>query len=186
MNGKTVTYTYQSGGKYTELDTPVNLIENGTLSVNTTAVSGMQLCSGNLPYGTTVVTVTNNDTTYSVTLKKRRVLTNVAISSDENSDSSLVTDQRLVVISSANPSINMITYKAGKNDYEVSSITGTDNPMSFRCFVDSEATVNWTVKQTKTFTAQTTTSEKTVTDYDRKNNDSHGTDRERTRNSGRN
>ena len=164
VNGKTVTYTYQSGGKYTELDTPVNLIENGTLSVNTTAVSGMQLCSGNLPYGTTVVTVTNNDTTYSVTLKKRRVLTNVAISSDENSDSSLVTDQGLVVISSANPSINMITYKAGKNDYEVPSITGTDNPMSFRCFVDSEATVNWAVKQIKTFTAQTTTSEKTVTD----------------------
>ena len=175
VNGETVTYTYQTGGNYQDCD-EVDLIADGTMVISCPVDGqGIEICSGDLPYGTTVVTVTAvstadpessaNANTYTVTLKKKHITTSTNIISDDNSNISLVTDSGLVVISAQEPNVNQISFRADTLNYSVDGITGLDNDMGFRCFLaDSEATITWNITQTKTFTAQTTTSEKTVTD----------------------
>ena len=169
-----VTYTYQSGGSFVDLASPVDLISSGIVGESESSTSQKSIYTGNLPYGTTVVTVRaastedeDSATTYTVTLKKKQVVTNVNIvsSDDENSNISLVTDAGLVVISAQEPDINQISFSSSKNDYQLSGITAADNDMGFRLFLaDTEAKVSWDLTQVKTFTAVTETTE--TTSYD--------------------
>lgn len=171
-----ITYTYQSGGSFADLASPVDLIADGTMYESDSSTTKKNIYTGNLPYGTTIVTVTasstgdaDSATTYTITLKKKQTVTNVNIvsSDDENSNISLVTDAGLVVISAQEPDINQITFSSSKNDYEVSGITAADNDMGFRLFLaDTEANVSWAVTQVKSFTAVTETTEKTTYDSD--------------------
>ncbi len=175
VDGEAVTYTYQTGGTFTDCD-EVDLLANGTLAVSCpVSGQGIELCAGDLPYGTTVVTVTvdstadpesaGNENTYTVTLKKKQVTTSANIVSDDNTNISLVTDSGLVVISAQEPNVNQISFSADTLDYSVDGITSADNDMDFRCFLaDTDATVTWSVVQTKTFTAVTETTTEEVTD----------------------
>ncbi|MCR5725035.1 MAG: cadherin-like beta sandwich domain-containing protein [Treponema sp.] len=168
----TVTYTYQTGGTYTDLDEQVDLLDSGTLALSEDGTAS--ICTGNLPYGTTVVTVTSASdadsgaaSTYTITLKKKQVVTNVNIvsSDEENSNISLITDRGLVVLSAQNPDVNQISFSADSNDYTVTGITGADNDMGFRCFLaDTDASITWSIVQTKAFSAIVEETETTETD----------------------
>ncbi len=164
-----VTYTIQKSGKFEELSTKTDLIAEKILAVSTEGE--INLCTGNLPYGITVVSVKasstaeKTSTTYTITLKKKRIATQINIvSGDENL--STVTESGLVALSAKDDySINHIAYKAAVKDYTL-NVTQKDNGtngMKFRCYpADSEANLTWSVIQTKEFTPVYTS--KTETD----------------------
>ncbi len=169
-----VTYTLQTGD-FTDLSTPVNLISGETLTIS--KLDDGSMCAGNLPYGTTKVTVTaastadsNSATTYTITFKKKRVATNLDIQTASGETISTVTNRGLVVLSAADSyATNRIGYTgisyATNKIFALTQITAADNGedgMKFRCYLaDSDASIKWTAYQTKTFTAVTTTKEET-------------------------
>src|SRR5574344_592986 len=132
------------------------------------------IIESNLPYGVTVVTavVTADDgeynTTYTITLTKKYTLT---IAGQE--DSNNVTTSGLVVIKQTMPSTNQIQFDPLTYSYTIGdpdkvtvkatddttgNLTGKDDPVSLKCYIpDSDATITWTAKQTKTFTPNYTT-----------------------------
>jgi hypothetical protein len=132
------------------------------------------IIESDLPYGVTVVTavVTADDgeysTTYTITLTKKYTLT---IAGQE--DSNNVTTSGLVVIKQTMPSTNQIQFDPLTYSYTIGdpdkvtvkatddttgNLTGKDDPVSLKCYIpDSDATITWTAKQTKTFTPNYTT-----------------------------
>ena len=170
-----VTYTLTSGEFVDITGSQPNLIENGTLTTSTLTDGSM--CAGNLPYGTTVVTVTatstadyNSSTTYKITLKKQRAAANIDIESASGGTVNTVTNRGLVVLSAKDDyQFNHIPFTlfSSNSDKTYSlTVTAADNGnegMKFRCYLaDTDANLTWTTTQTKTFTA--IQSEKTVTD----------------------
>ncbi|MBB5219974.1 hypothetical protein HNP77_002363 [Treponema rectale] len=170
-----VTYTIQTAGEFKDLEQNTDLIEAGSLEVTETegSSSGCTVLLGDLPYGTTVVTVTatslddeDSSTTYTVTLMKKRVSTKINIISSGSENLSTVTDNGLVVLSAEDDySLNHISFDPDVTEYPLTvdaSDNGTDG-MKFRCYLaDTDADLTWTVIQTKEF--ETVTSETTVTD----------------------
>ncbi|MCR4631960.1 MAG: cadherin-like beta sandwich domain-containing protein, partial [Treponema sp.] len=172
-----VTYTLQSGEFVDITGSQPNLIENGTLT--TLTLTDGSMCAGNLPYGTTVVTVTatstadyNSSTTYKITLKKKRVATNIDIESASGGTVNTVTNRGLVVLSAKDdykynhiPFTSFSSFSTSKT-FTLNNITAADNGeegMKFRCYLaDTDANLTWTTTQIKNFTA--IQSEKTVTD----------------------
>lgn len=165
-----VTYIYQSGGTFTKLSEEVDLLAKGILSLNEEN-GKFSLCSGNLPYGKSIVYVTvtsladsNSKTCYEIILKKKRVTTSVNIVSSEG-DLSTVTDKGLVVLSSDDDySLNHISYKTDTLEYPL-TVSAKDNGndgMKFRCYLaDSEANITWSVTQVKEFSLLTETKSET-------------------------
>ena len=172
-----VTYTLTSGEFVDITGSQPNLIENGTLTTSTLTDGSM--CAGNLPYGTTVVTVTatstadyNSSTTYKITLKKKRVATNIDIESASGGIVNTVTNRGLVVLSASDDyKFNHIPYtffsslSSGNNKSYSLTVTAADNGeegMKFRCYLaDTDANLTWTTTQIKTFTAIPATKEVT-------------------------
>ncbi len=156
-----ITYTYQSGGEFKELENPVNLMSDENFKVMENDDGTRYFCGGELPYGITVVSVTdsssadaNNSITYSVTFEKKQVATGTNIVSEDDGDISLITDSGLVVISAAEPNVNQITFKSDTCEYSLDDITAEDNDMGFRLFLaDTDAQLIWSVVQTKEFEA---------------------------------
>ncbi|MBR4598961.1 MAG: hypothetical protein IKO39_02800, partial [Treponema sp.] len=158
-----ITYTYQSGGEFTELDDSVDLISAKKFQLVKNDDGTRYFCGGELPYGITVVSVTdsssadaNNSITYTVTFEKKQVATGTNIVSEDDGDISLITDSGLVVISAAEPNVNQITFKSDTCEYALDDITAEDNDMGFRLFLaDTDAQLIWSVVQTKEFTPVT-------------------------------
>lgn len=154
-----ITYTYQSGGEFTELDDSVDLISAKKFQFVENDDGTRYFCGGELPYGITVVSVTdsssadaNNSITYTVTFEKKQVATGTNIVSEDDGDISLITDSGLVVISAAEPNVNQITFKSDTCEYALDDITAEDNDMGFRLFLaDTDAQLIWSVVQTKEF-----------------------------------
>lgn len=173
-NGNT-TYTYQSGGEFVELNNPVNLLAAvaGTSAPLSVSSDGqLAFCQGNLPYGTTLVTVNvksqddkNSSTTYKIILKKKQVSTNINIVSSDGDEMSTVTDRGLVVLGAQNESLNKISFNPSKFEYTVGGLQAADNDMKFRCYLaDSDAKITWQMIQTKSFEAKKSVYEKEITD----------------------
>lgn len=156
-----ITYTYQSGGEFKELENPVNLMSDENFKVMGNDDGTRYFCGGELPYGITVVSVrdsssadANNSITYTVTFEKKQVATGTNIVSEDDGDISLITDSGLVVISAAEPNVNQITFKSDTYEYSLDDITAEDNDMGFRLFLaDTDAQLIWSVVQTKEFEA---------------------------------
>ena len=158
QNGVTYTLQYGDFKDITEID----LLETESLSVSD--LENGTLCTGNLPYGTTVVYVSaksiadsNSSTTYSVTFHKKRVATNIDIVSVDGTSKSTITDKGLVVLSAEdNYALNQINYSSSVHDYNL-TVTALDNGedgMKFRCYLeDSDASLAWGLVQTAEFEA---------------------------------
>ena len=163
VSNGSVTYTYQSGGEFAQLNNPVNLLEasgagnSAPLSVSKEGI--LSYCQGNLPYGITVVTVNvisqddkDSATTYKITLKKKQVSTNINIVSSNGDELSTVTDRGLVVLGAQNESLNKISFNPSKFEYSVGNVQAADNDMKFRCYLaDTDAKISWQMVQTKLF-----------------------------------
>ncbi len=174
-NGK-VTYTYQNGGKFTELKEAVNLLESdGTKARSQLSIEKKDdaiICQGNLPYGITVITVTDKSlgdadsaTSYTIVLSKKQVSTNVNIISSSGEEMSTVTDRGLVVLSAQDENLNKISFNPNQTEYELKNIQATDNDMKFLCYLaDTDAEIEWKVLQTKTFSPIKSVYEKTIYD----------------------
>ncbi|MCR5218443.1 cadherin-like beta sandwich domain-containing protein, partial [Treponema sp.] len=171
-NSSGVTYTIQQAGSYVDLEEEVDLISAGTLEVSQADDGSYSFVTGNLPYGTSVITVKsasqdeNSSTSYTVTIYKKRISTNINIVSSDNQDLSTVTDNGLVVLSADDDySLNHINYSSSTSDYAL-DVTAADNGedgMKFRCYLaDTDASLAWSVIQTAEFTPVTTT--ETLTD----------------------
>ena len=173
-NGNT-TYTYQSGGEFVELNNPVNLLEEvagSSAPLSVTSEGLLSFCQGNLPYGTTLVTVNiksqddkNSASTYTITLKKKQVSTNINIVSSNGYEMSTITDRGLVVLGAQNESLNKIFFNPSKYEYTVGGLQAADNDMKFRCYLaDTDARICWTLVQKKSFEAVKAVYEKEITD----------------------
>lgn len=167
-NGK-VSYTLQTGGKFVELSEPLDILDNALIGEKENDV---YLCTGNLPYGTTVVTVSaksqddkNSETTYSITFNKKQISTKVNIVSASGDELNTVTDRGLVVLGAQNDSLNRISFDPAKHEYKVDNVVAADNDMRFRCYLaDTDAKIEWDVKQIKEFKAVTSIYEEEVVD----------------------
>lgn len=172
VSAGSITYTYQSNGKYVELSEAVNLLAdyngvNAPLKIENE--NTLSFCAGNLPYGRTVVTITtksladsNSSTTYTITLNKKQVSTKINIISTDGSELSTITDRGLVVLSAENDSLNKISFSPEKTLYTVNDIKASDNDMKFRCYLaDTDARIEWEAVQVKEF-------EKVVSTYSKK------------------
>ena len=156
-NGK-ISYTLQKGGKFVELEEPLDILDS---AFSLEEDNEVYLCTGNLPYGKTVITVSakslddkNSETTYKITFNKKQVSTNINIISASGEEMSTVVDRGLVVLGAQNESLNRISFNPSKTEYNVDDVVAADNDMKFRCYLaDTDAKIEWNVKQIKEFTA---------------------------------
>ncbi len=164
-----VSYTLQKNGKFVKLDESVNILNS---LLFTEKKDGTYLNTGNLPYGITVVSVNaksfddkNSSTTYKISFNKKQVSTNINIISASGEEMSTVVDRGLVVLGAKNESLNRISFNPSKTEYNIDDVVAADNDMKFRCYLaDTDAKIEWNVKQIKEFTAKTATYSEEVVD----------------------